>query len=94
MLGQRPEPRPPAPLAGLLAHPPSAGFPAESVARQYSYWHEAGAFGGGMTCQTAFSTPREPDRFKWPKAGQEGGQQEAPPLWLRMQVGQRCCMVM
>lgn len=40
-----------------------------------------------MTCQTAFSTPLEPDRFKWPKEGQEAGQREAPPLWLRMQVG-------
>ncbi|KAL4443436.1 hypothetical protein ABPG75_011173 [Micractinium tetrahymenae] len=71
---------------GLLGHLPSSGFPAESVARQYSYWHEAGAFGGGMTCQTAFSAPLEPDRFKWPKAGQEGEQREAPPLWLRMQM--------
>lgn len=71
---------------GLLGHPPSAGFPAEAVARQYSYWHAAGAFGGGMTCQTAFSTPLEPDRFKWPKEGQEAGQREAPPLWLRMQT--------
>lgn len=34
--------------AGLAGHKPSAGFPLDSVARQYSYWHDAGAFGGGQ----------------------------------------------
>ncbi len=34
--------------AGLVGHSPAAGFPLEPVARQYSYWHDAGAFGGGQ----------------------------------------------
>lgn len=38
----------PVPAAGLAGHSPAAGFPLDSVARQYSFWHDAGAFGGGQ----------------------------------------------
>lgn len=65
--------------AGLAGHPPSAGFPLESIAQQYSYWHSAGAFGGGMTCMTAFSVPPKSDRATW-----VGGQPTS--LAARMQV--------
>jgi ADP-ribosylglycohydrolase len=70
---------------GLAGHGPIGGFPLESVARQYSFWHDAGAFGGGQTCQIAFSTPLEPDRAKWLQP--EGpGSAAAPSLAARMQA--------
>lgn len=44
--------------AGLVGHSPAAGFPLESVARQYSYWHDAGAFGGGQVRCSAVDCAR------------------------------------
>lgn len=75
----------PTPCAGLSGHPPSQGLPAESVAREYCYWHAAGAFGGGMTCQTAFSVA-EADRGKWIKSSGEASSASAPCLATRMLV--------
>ncbi|GLI68067.1 hypothetical protein VaNZ11_012395 [Volvox africanus] len=41
--------------AGLSQHDPSAGFPAEEVARKYGAWLESHPFDIGNTCRTAFS---------------------------------------
>lgn len=66
--------------AGLAGHLPSAGFPAESVAQQYSYWFQQGAFCGGRTCKTAFAVGKG-------AKGQEAGPSAPEALAKQMQVG-------
>lgn len=44
--------------AGLAGHPPSAGFPTDSVARRYAWWCCCSApFDIGATCEAAFHLP-------------------------------------
>jgi hypothetical protein len=58
------------------------------VAEEYSYWYAMGAFGGGVTCTTAFSAKRQDPCDREILGGHGAGAlSEDAPLASKMQVG-------
>lgn len=50
--------------AGLVGHPPSAGFPASRVARQYAWWVLLGAAQSAVVCQSTRRCAGEAPRLQ------------------------------